>query len=150
MHYFSEEIDAHLTTLITRILACEYFERVEDVSVTLAPLMAYQLKGDKLSLPMCASDEIEGDEAGGFLFNGNVITNAAVNGSYRLKQRSEPDPDLIASILRLFAYLALGDTVNTYALIVELSEDTKNVLKENRLQIRRQPLKDTRIVPCQL
>ena len=79
MNYFSEEVDAHLATLITRALAREYFERVEDATVVLAPLTAYQLKGDKLDLPACAAEDIGSTTAGGFPYAGNIITNAGVS-----------------------------------------------------------------------
>lgn len=150
MHYFNEEVDARLVFLITRILAREYFERVENVQLPLLPLTAYQLKGDKVGLPICLPENIESTEEGGFIVNGLLVTNAGVSGSYPFLQRSEPDPDLIASILRLCAYLVLGDTVNTYALITELSEDTKNVINENRYKIRKHQTYNATVVPCQL
>jgi hypothetical protein len=153
MPYFDETTDTRLSGWIAEVMSIIYYKQVNITNMEVSPYMAYNLKAEKVNAAMCKPGAIEDQSVKQMTSYKNLVIAGAgyIEGdSVEIIQRLYPDPDIIDKVLRLFLFLDLGDSTNAYDLIANISLETKNVINENLLQVRRQPVPESELTPWQL
>lgn len=153
MVYFSETSDASLAEWIAEIMAVVYYKQVEVSHINVSPYGAYNVKAEKVLSQACKPKDIGDTTVKQMASYASIVIAGAGYSSgeeVTIIKRVTPDADIISKIMHLFLYLDLGDSTNAYAMIKDISEETKNVINENLMQIRRQPVSESELTPWQL